>query len=225
MPDVPSIHDKLILFGNVNIWQAAYDELAKHVSANEPNTFSYYFGIPLEHAADPSRTDYMFAFEMYGARDDLYETHLKSGPMAQAFLPAALPVMTTGLDLVHFAVAGGFLDFSGKREECGIMQDIQIRCSDEGARRELLGALKMVCRSVEASQKKDSRGEVLTFLALESLDNVVGARIYARYKDRATMEAWQRGELIKGFWEAVKDGVADMTSRAYVPNGKGWLWK
>ncbi|KAG7149543.1 hypothetical protein HYQ46_001546 [Verticillium longisporum] len=232
MPSVPQIHDKLILFGNVNIipdhynhWQTAYDKLAAHVSQNEPNTYSYYFGIPLEYAAEPSRTDYMFAFEMYGTRDDLYETHLKSEPMTQAFLPSALPLMTTGLDLVHYGVVGGFLDIFGDKAECGIMRDIQIRCIDEAARQKLLDALKMVCRSVEVAQRQEGMGEILTFLGLKSLDNDVGDRIYARYKGRSAMEAWQRSDIVQGFWRVVKENVADMTFRAYVPNGKGWLWK
>ncbi|CRK45193.1 hypothetical protein BN1723_006494 [Verticillium longisporum] len=210
-------------FGVIGI--IAYDKLATHVFQNEPNTYSYYFGIPLEYAAEPSRTDYMFAFEMYDTRDDLYETHLKSEPMTQAFLPSALPLMTTGLDLVHYGVVGGFLDIFGDKAECGIMQDIQIRCIDEAARQKLLDALKMVCRSVEVAQRQEGMGEILTFLGLKSLDNDVGDRIYARYKGRSAMEAWQRSDLVQGFWRVVKGNVADMTSRAYVPNGKGWLWK
>ncbi|KAL2756549.1 hypothetical protein ACRALDRAFT_1069346 [Sodiomyces alcalophilus JCM 7366] len=232
MAQVPDIKDKLILFGNVNFvpdhyddWQAAYDKLAEHVFANEPNTYTYYFGLPLEHADNPSRTDYMLAFEVYGCRDDLYEVHLKSEAMTKGFLPAALPIMTTGLDLVNFGVAGGFLDFSGRKEECGIMHDVQIRCVDAAARRELLGALRMLCHSVELAQKRDGKGEVLTFLGLKSLDNEVGARIFARYKDRETLEAWQRSDVVKGFWEVVKESVGDMSSRSYRPNGKGWLWK
>jgi hypothetical protein len=50
-------------------WQAAYDDLAKHVSKNEPTTMTYYFGIPLDYAHDFSKTTSMFAFEVYGCRE------------------------------------------------------------------------------------------------------------------------------------------------------------
>ncbi|KAJ0341911.1 hypothetical protein COL154_005978 [Colletotrichum chrysophilum] len=225
-PRVPSLDGKLILFGNVNIvpdhyddWQAAYDDLATYVFAKEPNTTTYYFGLPLEYADNPSRTPYLFAFEIYSSREDLYDVHLKSETMTTSFLPAALPVMATGLDLVHYDVAGGFLDRSDRKAECGIMEDTQIRCTDSAARAEVLGALKMLCRAA----KDDD--DVFTFLALRGQDDEISARIFARFRDRDSMERWARTEVVKGFWEIVKNNVKDMGSRAYVPNGKGWLWK
>ncbi|KAM5351112.1 hypothetical protein ACJ41O_003835 [Fusarium nematophilum] len=222
--------ERFFLFGNCNIvpdkyddWQAAYDKLAAYVVANEPNTLTYYFGIPLEHSSNPSRTDNMLAFEAYASRSDLYEVHLRSPVMTTSFLPAAGPAMTTGLDLTHFAAVGGFLDYSGERAECGLMHDVQIRCVD-GKRGELLEKLRVLCRGVEERQK-DGKGEVLTFLGLRSLDNEDGARIFARYGSREVWEAWLRGELVRGFWEEVKPFVGSMEAKAYAPNGKGWLWK
>ncbi|KAF7553818.1 hypothetical protein G7046_g6988 [Stylonectria norvegica] len=224
--------ERLFLFGNCNIvpdryddWQAAYDKLAEYVYVNEPNTLTYYFGIPLEHAANPSRTDNMLAFEAYRAREDLYDVHLKSEVMTTTFLPNAGPAMTTGLDLTHFSAVGGFLDASGSKKECGLMHDIQIHCVKDGdARAKLLDALKLLGEKVEERQK-DGKGEVLTFLGLKSLDTEDGARIFVRYKSREVWEEWARGSLLKGFWESVKPYVAAMEQKAYAPNGKGWLWK
>lgn len=210
-------------------WQRAYDTLGEYVFANEPNTLTYYFGIPLEHAADHSRTDSMLAFEAYRSRADLYDVHIQSDVMKDHFLPSAGPAMATGLDLTHFSAVGGFLDRGGRKKECGVMHDVEVRCHDAAARRELLGALRMLCGLVEAEQARsageEEDGEVLTFLGLESLDDEVGARIFARYKDLETWEAWMRHPAVKTFWEAVKSNVQSMEGRPYVPNGKGWLWK
>lgn len=187
---------------------------------------TYYFGIPLEHAHAPSRTDSMLAFEAYRSRADLYDVHLKSDAMTGGFLLNAGPAMSTGLDLTHFSAVGGFLDRSGKKTECGVMQDIQIRCNDAASRNELLGALKLLCSLVDEKQGAPGEdGEVLTFLGLQSLDNDTGARIFARYKTRDIWEQWLRGTLFRTFWEAVKPNVASMEARPYEPNGKGWLWK
>lgn len=202
-------------------WQAAYDKLAEYVFANEPNTLTYYFGIPLEHASNPSRTDNMLAFEAYRSREDLYGTHLKSSVMTGQFLPTAVPTMTTGLDLTHYAAVGGFLDKSGSKVECGLIHDVQIKCVDGAARAKLVEVLRQSCAAVE----ERCGDEVLTFLGLESLDNETGVRIYARYKSREVWEEWLRGEVIQGFWEGVKPWVASMDAKGYAPNGKGWLWK
>ncbi|KAF4983583.1 hypothetical protein FZEAL_1033 [Fusarium zealandicum] len=231
MATIVPVKEQFFLFGNCNIvpdryddWQAAYDKLADHVMAHEPNTLTYYFGIPLEHQSNPSRTDNMLAFEAYRSRSDLYDVHLKSDVMTTAFLPSAGPAMTTGLDLTHFAAVGGFLDLSGEKTECGLMHDVQIQCVDGAARERVLDVLRALCEEVEERQQ-DGRGHVLTFLGLRSLDNETGARIFARYKSREVWEAWLRGELIQGFWGSVKPCVASMEAKAYAPNGKGWLWK
>ncbi|KFH45126.1 hypothetical protein ACRE_040800 [Hapsidospora chrysogenum ATCC 11550] len=227
------VTERFYLFGNCNMvpdryddWQAAYDKLGEYVFANEPNTLSYYFGIPLEHADAPSRTDCMLAFEAYRSREDLYDVHLKSDAMLGGFLPNAGPAMSTGLDLTHYGAVGGFLDRSGKKTECGVMHDVQIQCRDKAARDELLGALTLLSSLVDDAQgPKGEDGEVLTFLGLKSLDNDTQARIYARYTSRETWEKFIRGTLMNKFWESVKPSVASMSARAYVPNGKGWLWK
>ncbi|KAF4460822.1 hypothetical protein FALBO_12382 [Fusarium albosuccineum] len=200
------ISEQVFLFGN---WQAAYDKLAAYVMPNEPNTLTYYFGIPLEHQADHSRSDNMLAFESYRSKADIYDVHLKSEVMTKTFLRVAVPAMTTNLDLTHFAAVGGFLDFGGKKTECGLIHDVKIQCVDS---------------SLEEKQK-DGKGEVLTFLGLRALDNETGARIFARYQSREVWEAWLRSELIMEFWESVKPLVASMEARPYAPNGKGWLWK
>ncbi|KAF4989816.1 hypothetical protein FDECE_14585 [Fusarium decemcellulare] len=205
-------------------WQAAYDKLAAYVMPNEPNTLTYYFGIPLEHQADHSRSDNMLAFESYRSKADIYDVHLKSEVMTKTFLPVAVPAMTTNLDLTHFAAVGGFLDFSGKKTECGLIHDVKIQCVDSSVRDELLEKLAALCATVEEKQK-DGKGEVLTFLGLKALDNETGARIFARYQRREVWEEWLRSELIKEFWESVKSLVASMEARPYAPNGKGWLWK
>lgn len=169
----------------------------------------------------------MLAFEAYASRADLYEVHLKSPIMRETFLPVATVAMATGLDLTHFAaVPGSFLDGSGERTECGVMHDVQIRCTDAGARREVLGALGLLCAMVGAREGgKGTEADVLTFMGMRSLDNETGVRIFARYKTREAMEAWQRGDLIRTFWQAVKSCVASMEAKPYAPNGKGWLWK
>ena len=168
----------------------------------------------------------MLAFEAYRSRSDLYDVHLKSSVMQEQFLPVAGPAMSTGLDLTHFGGVGGFLDISGTKTECGIMHDVQIRCNDAAARQEVLGALRLLCAIIEASQaEKGTDADVLTFIGMKALDNETGARIFARYKSREVMEEWQRGTLIKTFWAAVKPSVASMEAKPYSPNGKGWLWK
>lgn len=171
----------------------------------------------------------MLAFEAYRAREDLYDVHLQSDVMQGHFLPAAGAAMATGLDLTHYTAVAGFLDRGGLKTEAGIMHDVQIACVDAAARREVLGALRLLCGLVEGEQRRTAGegvdGEVLTFMGLQSLDDDKGARIFARYKDRETWEAWLRHDLVKAFWEAVKPSVASMDARAYVPNGKGWLWK
>lgn len=167
----------------------------------------------------------MLAFEAYGSRSDLYDVHLKSTAMGN-FLSAAVPEMSTGLDLVHYKAVAGFLDRSGRKTECGIIHDVQIQCHDKGSRVKVLEELSKLCAQIEEKQGgKGADGEVLSFVGMESLDNETGVRIFARYQSRDAWEAWQRNPIVKGFFEAVKPQVASMQSRPYVPNGKGWLWK
>ncbi|KAG9259032.1 uncharacterized protein F5Z01DRAFT_21032 [Emericellopsis atlantica] len=227
-------HQQFYIFGNCNMvpdhydeWQAAYDKLAEHVMANEPETLTYYFGLPLEYAANPSATPSMLAFEAYASRAALYDVHLQSKPMQEGFLPVASRTMSTGLDLTHYeAVEGSFLDRSGHKTECGIIHDVQITCTGPEARKSLVGALTLFCTLVNERQGPAGEdGEVLSFLGLVSLDNETGARIFARYASREVWERWLRETLVTKFWESVKPYVSSVDARPYAPNGKGWLWK
>ncbi|KAH7078965.1 hypothetical protein BKA63DRAFT_507478 [Paraphoma chrysanthemicola] len=159
----------------------------------------------------------MFAFEVYGTRDDLYQTHLSS-PAMQRFLTLIPPCSTTGLDLNHYRLIAGFLDSpSPSPTPATIMQDMRIICTSPGARTTLLGALKAFAESISPSD------ETLTYMAFASLDDDVGARIYGRWKSREGFEAFIRQEDVVAFWMAVKENVKGMDQRLYVPNGKGWV--
>jgi len=197
-------------------WQAAYDSLATYVHASEPTTKTYYFGIPIDYAHNFSSTTSMFAFEVYGTREDLYDTHLTS-PAMQTFLEKIPSASTTGLDLNHYRCVAGFLDASGRNEEAGVMQDVRISCTSPEAMAALLPGLKMLVGGVDGS------GGTLTYMAFRGLDDEVSARIYGRWKTREDMEAFIRRADVNGFWMQNKEHVRAMEQRLYVPNGKGWL--
>ncbi|KAH7078264.1 hypothetical protein FB567DRAFT_131238 [Paraphoma chrysanthemicola] len=212
------------LFANCNFvpdkyddWQAAYDTLATYVLQSEPSTKTYYFGIPIDYAHDISKTTSMFAFEVYGTRDDLYQTHLSS-PAMQRFLTLIPACSTTGLDLNHYRLVAGFLDSpTPSSVPATIMQDIRITCISSGARTALLGALETFVEGISPSN------ETLTYMAFASLDDDVGARIYGRWKSREGFEAFIRRDDVVAFWMSVKEYVKGMDQRLYVPNGKGWV--
>ncbi|KAF2399362.1 hypothetical protein EJ06DRAFT_582713 [Trichodelitschia bisporula] len=198
-------------------WQAAYDELAVHVFNEEHTTETYYFGIPFEYKDDMDATISMFAFEVYGKREDLYETHFNSAAM-QGFLKKIPSTMSTGLDLMHYSLSGGFIDKPGDKTECELMQDIRILSASPSARSAILSRFNTVLAAAEAGSP-----DVLTLMSFASLDDDVSARIYARFKTRAAYEAFQRRPDFVDFWMASKEDVKQMESHAYVPNGKGWL--
>jgi quinol monooxygenase YgiN len=211
------------LFANCNFvpdkyadWQAAYDTLAVYVQASEPTTKSYYFGIPIDYAHTFAKTTSMFAFEVYGTRDDLYSTHLSS-PAMQTFLSRIPPASTTGLDLNHYRLIAGFLDSSHVCAPAEIMQDIRITCTSAAAQAGLLASLTAFVDSVQPSD------ETLTYMAFASLDDDVGARIYGRWKTREDLERFIRRDDVNAFWMGNKEHVRAMEQRLYVPNGKGWL--
>lgn len=158
----------------------------------------------------------MFAFEVYGTREDLYNTHLTSASM-QTFLTKIPPASTTGLDLNHYRLIAGFLDSSHTQAQAGIMQDIRITCISPLAQATLLASLKTLVDGV------DSSGGTLTYMAFASLDDDVGARLYGRWKTREDMESFIRREDVNTFWMENKDHVRAMVQRLYLPNGKGWL--
>jgi len=218
------------LFANCNFvpdkyddWQAAYDELAKYVWASEPTTKTYYFGIPLDYAHDFHKTTSMIAFEVYGTREDLYETHLAS-PAMQKFLSLIPAASTTGLDLSHYAARGGYLDLFGDSRECGIMQDTRIMCTSPSARSSVVAALTALTETVEKAERAaGAEAGVYTYQVYESLDDDVSARVFARFKGREEMEAFLRRTEVVGFWMGQKEGIKNMECRGYLPNGKGWL--
>ncbi|KAJ9643357.1 hypothetical protein H2199_004036 [Coniosporium tulheliwenetii] len=196
-----TLADDFYLFANVNFvpdkydeWQTAYDALAAHVWAHEPTTKTYYFGIPLDYAHDFSATTSMLAFEVYGRREDLYETHFSS-PAMKEFLQKIPDTMTTGLDLSHYR-------WRGER-------------GGEGKLEKLAGEVGKVAET-------DDTG-VLTFMTFESLDGETGVRMFARFRSREDMERHLRSKEVLDFWLGSKEEIASMESRGYLPNGKGWL--
>ncbi|OCL09737.1 hypothetical protein AOQ84DRAFT_290659 [Glonium stellatum] len=203
-------------------WQTAYDELATYVWNPEPTTLTYYFGIPLDYADDFSKTTSMFAFEVYGSREDLYGTHLSSPAMAR-FLAAIPAFSTTGLDLSHCRCVSGYVDPTGDKPECGIMQDTRIVCISPSARGKTLASLQKLAERVERTERAAIRKSVYTYQVFESLDDEISARIFARFSDREAMERFLRREEVVGFWMGVKEEVKSMECRGYLPNGKGWL--
>ncbi|KAH7406050.1 hypothetical protein DE146DRAFT_779536 [Phaeosphaeria sp. MPI-PUGE-AT-0046c] len=202
--------------GKYNDWQSAYDSLASYVFSSEPTTKSYYFGIPIDYAhAIPSTTS-MFAFEVYGTREDLYETHLAS-PAMQKFLTLIPAASTTGLDLNHYRAVAGFLDASHEREEAGVMQDVKITCISGAAREELLVGLKRLVEGVNGD------GGTLSYMGFACLDDDAGARIFGRWKSREDLERFIRKDEMNAFWVANKEQIRGMDQRLFIPNGKGWL--
>ncbi|KAF2110060.1 hypothetical protein BDV96DRAFT_651215 [Lophiotrema nucula] len=224
--------DDFYLFANCNFvpdkygdWQEAYDDLSTYVWSSEPTTKAYYFGIPLDYAHDFSKTTSMFAFEIYGKRDDLYgdKGHLSS-PAMSTFLQKIPAASTTGLDLNHYKCVAGFLDLPGDKTECGIMQDVRITCTSASARDSLLSSLSQLVTSVEKQTRADGgKDGVLTYMAFANLDDDVGARIFGRWKTREDMERFIRREEVNSFLFANKENVRAMEQRGYLPNGKGWL--
>ena len=182
---------------------------------------SYYFGIPLDYADEFSKTTSMFAFEVYGCREDLYETHLGS-PAMQKFLTIIPDHATTDLDLNHYSAVGGFLDRDGDKKECAIMQDTRIGCKSAEAREEVVKRLQALCSKMQDSVKSSADG-VLTFMAFSCLDNETGARMYSRFESREAMETFLRRKDVLDFWMESKGDIASMEARGYLPNGKGWL--
>ena len=163
----------------------------------------------------------MFAFEVYGCREDLYTAHLGSEAM-DAFLKTIPDHTTMDLYLNHYTVVGGFLDRDGDMKECGVMKGTRIVCKSPSARGEVLSRLQALTTGVQEGEKVKREG-LLTFMGFECLDNEVGARIFVRFESREVMEAFVRMEDVLGFWRECKENVASMEQHLYVPNGKGWL--
>jgi len=216
--------DKFYLFANCNFipggyvpWQAAYDELAVHVFNEEPTTMTYYFGIPFEYKDDIDATTLMFAFEVYGNRNDLYQTHFNSSAMGK-FMTKIPPTMTTGLDLMHYELVAGYIDKPGDKTECALMQDTRIVATSPDTKKAIVAKLKALAADVEAAEEG-----IYTWMAFSSLDDETGLRIYTRFASREAMEKYQKRKDVLDFWFAIKEQVKQMEWRCYVPNGKGWL--
>ncbi|KJR83762.1 uncharacterized protein SPSK_00166 [Sporothrix schenckii 1099-18] len=222
--------DKLYLFafvhflpGKYNTWQGAYDELAKYVWAEEPTTETYYFGIPCDFADDVENTPLMFAFEVYDKRDSLYHVHFTSPTMQTKFIPVALPNMTTGFDLQHYARVGGFLDRPGDGRACGFMYDVKIKCTSAEARDRVAARLTALAPAIEAAAPTQDGG-ILTWVAFASQDVDTDARLLMRFRDKAAFHAYTKLPAVLDFWAAGKEEDVDkMEQRGYVENGKGWL--
>jgi len=60
-------------------------------------------------------------------------------------------------------------------------------------------------------------------MAFSSLDDDIGARIFARFETRDAMERHARTKDVADFWSKSKEDIKQMEWRCYVPNGKGWL--
>ncbi|KAK5713093.1 hypothetical protein LTR15_011455 [Elasticomyces elasticus] len=207
------------VFGAVGVygWQAAYDDLAAYVWPKEPTTMTYYFGIPLDYADDFPKTTSMLAFEVYGCREDLYETHLNSPAMGK-FLSIVPGHTTTDLDLSHYEAVAGFLDREGDQQECAIMLDIRIACKCAAARAEVVKNMQGLTSAVKGAELG-----LLTFMAFSSLDNDINARLFVRLESTEALERFVRGQDMLVFWRQCREDIASMESRSYVPNGKGWL--
>jgi quinol monooxygenase YgiN len=136
------------------------------------------------------------------------------------FLKKIPDTMTTGLDLMHYAPAAGFIDLPGDKRECGIMQDVRIYCPSAAARKSVLAGAAAIARAVESENKDD---EVLTFLVVRSVDNDTEMRMFLRFSSRDAMERHIRRQDLLDLWMASKENITQMASRGYVPNGKGWL--
>lgn len=137
------------------------------------------------------------------------------------FQKAALPAMSTGFDLAHYAeLPGGMLDAPGDARQCGVMQDIRIECKSAEAR--TIAATRLA--AVAAAVRARADPAVLTWMAFECLDDETGLRVFARFEDKAAMERVNAWDEVVGFWTASKEKeIARIDQRAYVPNGKGWL--
>jgi quinol monooxygenase YgiN len=138
------------------------------------------------------------------------------------FLEAIPEHTTTDLDLNHYRAIGGFIDRDGNKKECAIMLDQRIGCKSAEQRETVVKNLQNLADEVRATEKAKQNG-VLTFLGFASLDDDKAARIYSRFESRADMEKFLRRSDVGSFWQKSKGDIASMESKAYVPNGKGWL--
>jgi quinol monooxygenase YgiN len=136
------------------------------------------------------------------------------------FLGSAFPIMTTGFDLQHYSLVGGFIDGPGDKRPCGIMYDTNIVCKSAEARQKVVQRLKALGSSVT----KDNKDGILSFMTFEAQDDTTGARMLGRFTDRKALDAFMRRPEVVKFWADGKESdIARIEQRGYVENGKGWL--
>lgn len=179
-------------------------------------TLAYYFGVPEEYGNDMSSSPQMIAYEAYGKREDLYETHFHSKPM-DVFLSKIPSTMTTGLDLTHFEDVAGFVDKPGDMRECAIFYVTKITAKS-GKRAQVLERLTKLAKWIE-----ENEAGTYTFLVLKSLDTEDNVRIFERYATRRDLEEHMGRREVLDFHMASKEIIASMEGRGYRPNGAGWL--
>lgn len=179
---------------------------------------AYYFGVPEEYSHNMSASPQMLAYEAYGKRSDLYETHLNA-PYIQDFLPKIAETMTTGLDLTHYDIAAGYIDKPGDMRECAIFYVTKI-VARVGKRNEILEKLKYLAEIVEKNEE-----ETWTFQVLRSLDNEEEIKIFERYATRKALEDHMSSKVVLDAFISSKDIIASLEGRGYTPNGAGWLHK
>ena len=129
---------------------------------------------------------------------------------------------TTDLDLNHYRAIGGFIDRDGDKKECAVMLDQRIGCKSSDQRDAIIKSLQGLALNVQSTEKQQASG-ILTFIGFASLDDETSARIYSRFESRKSMEIFLRRSDVESFWRKSKSDIANMESRGYVPNGKGWL--
>ncbi|KAK5400853.1 hypothetical protein LTR06_011164 [Exophiala xenobiotica] len=197
---------------------SAFEPLGDYVWKNEStSTLTYYFGVPPEYAGNMSVSNQMPPFEVYGKREDLYETHFSSKAMG-SFLKKIPPTMTTGLDLTHYEdVDGSFLDKPGDGREAAVIYDSRIKCHPR-KREAVVQRLSALSRKFESDWT--IRGH---FMVLKSLDTDHEVRLFQRYGTWKPLEEQETyGPRLNAFFDS-KEEIASLEGRAFVPNKEGWL--
>lgn len=158
----------------------------------------------------------MFAYEAYGKREDLYETHMNSDAMG-VFLSKIPSTMTTGLDLTNYEDVVGFLDRDKDMKECAAIWDTRLWL--QGKSREAI--LKRLAELASWIEKNEP--ETYTFLVHKGLDNADEVRILERYATREALDRYQTSQRLVEFYHSSREMIKSMEGHGYVPNGLGWL--
>ncbi|OAA53983.1 hypothetical protein SPI_09190 [Niveomyces insectorum RCEF 264] len=131
--------------------------------------------------------------------------------------------MATGFDLQHYNRVAGFLDLSGDSTPCGLMYDTRVVCKSAATRDTVLARLIALGPAIETSGLAKN-GAILTWMAFASQDHDNDARIFARFRDKTGLDAYNRLSAVLEFWAVGKENDIDkIEQRGYVENGKGWL--